>query len=127
MRELPKSERQALKALDPMIRALVGPVHVPGFLPPGKPNVDQVSGGVGFGKLDGIVLASGGGKAFAIVSTVPLLDAWRKVPRTGAFRPVQAAGGLHYVRHVAGTIPVRRWWPASRWPPTGGATGWAPC
>ena len=85
-------ERQALKALDPMIRALVGPVHVPGFLPPGKPNVDQVSGGVGFGKLDGIVLASGGGKAFAIVSTVPLLDAWRKVPGLGHSDPFRQPG-----------------------------------
>lgn len=85
-------ERLALEALDPMIRSLVGPVHIPGFLPPGKPNVDQISGGTSFGKLDGMRLPSTDGKAFMIVSTILLLDAWRKATVHGHPDPFRQPG-----------------------------------
>lgn len=74
-----EKENSFLATLEPMVKALVGSINLKGFPFTGKANVDALSGGTDFGKLDGIAVTSTDGKTELIVSTIPLLDAWSKI------------------------------------------------
>jgi hypothetical protein len=69
-------ETRALKTLLPLLRAAVGPIGLRGFPAQGESNVDALTPGTDFGKLDGVAAKSRDGKTTVLVTTVPLLRAW---------------------------------------------------
>lgn len=66
----------AMADLEKKLRALVGAVDIPGG-GQGKSNLGSlIKGDMDFGKLDGIVFATGGGKIETVVTTRGLVDRW---------------------------------------------------
>jgi hypothetical protein len=68
--------KRAVESLQPMVRALVGPLDIEGFPYEGRSNVDTLANDEGFGKLDGLMATSLDGNTSVVVSTIPLLHAW---------------------------------------------------
>lgn len=108
-----EKENRLLAALEPMIRAVVGPIGLKGFSSRGKANVDTLAGNADFGKLDGLAATSTDGKARVIVSTVPLLEAWEKANFPEGLTPASQPGDFitQAVRNdahafVSAVIPV---------------------
>lgn len=97
-----------LAALDPLIAAAVGPIAIEGFPPTGTSNADTLSPDMGYGRLDGIRLASGA--AELLVSTRPLLRAWLRDGRfwSGTQRPRFGSAGFVFaaLRPDAGVTPT---------------------
>ena len=68
----------ALRRLQAMLKAIIEPVRLDGFASSGKYNIDTLFQELGYGKLDAIVVNATNGKSKAVVSTVPLVEAWLK-------------------------------------------------
>lgn len=93
---LSAADSNARAALDTQLRAIIGVVTVAGF-GPAKINLDTLMPEMGFGQLDGLVVASADAKSSVIVTTVPLLMHWLRGHRhwwgaRGATMPQDIAG-----------------------------------
>ena len=71
-------EKRARADLEKKMRAVVGPLDIKGFAGPGTLNLETLinPGEMGFGQLDGLVLASRDRKSRVIVTAETLLAAW---------------------------------------------------
>lgn len=68
-------DRKALADLEMRLRRIVGDVTLPGF-GPAKSNLETLIQELGFGQLDGLVVASADKKSSVVVTTTPLLTHW---------------------------------------------------
>jgi hypothetical protein len=74
-----EDHQRARDELARLLRPIVGPVAVKGFLPQGRTNLDSLfKGDEGFGLLDGLLFSSADDKTHLTVTTDALLDHWLK-------------------------------------------------
>jgi hypothetical protein len=74
-----ENHQRARDELVRLLRPIVGPVAVKGFLPQGRTNLDSLfKGDEGFGLLDGLLFSSADDKTHLTVTTEALLDHWLK-------------------------------------------------
>ena len=72
-----KLQEQALDELGKLMRPIVGPVAIEGFVGEGKSSLDSLfKGDMGFGLLDGLNYSSADDKTRVIVTTDTLFDHW---------------------------------------------------
>lgn len=72
--KLYEEDKGALRRLEAMLHAIIGPVNVPGVPGAGKINLQTLSKDLGFGALDGLSFEWGGDTL--IVTTRGLFDSW---------------------------------------------------
>jgi hypothetical protein len=74
-----EDHQRARDDLTRLLRPIVGPVAIKGFVPPGRTNLDSLSkGDEGFGLLDGLLFSSPDDKSRVTVTTDALFDRWLK-------------------------------------------------
>src|SRR6266853_3688207 len=77
--EAVEDHQRARDELGRLLRPIVGPVAIKGFLAPGRTNIDTFfKGDEGFGLLDGLLFSSADDKTHVVVTTDALLDHWLK-------------------------------------------------
>jgi hypothetical protein len=75
--EMVEDHQRARDELGKLLRPIVGPVAIRGFLPEGRTNLDSLfKGDEGFGLLDGMLYSSADDKTHVVVTTDALLAHW---------------------------------------------------
>jgi hypothetical protein len=72
----PNRDAPALAGLQTQLRALIGPIALPGFPSDGTITLETLIKEEGFGRLDGLAYASKDGTTKIVVTTEDLLRAW---------------------------------------------------